>query len=92
MTSIHIHLVLLGLVAPKRISQIELLLDRKESEMAFLDKAMLDKRNASDSGKLIELTKKREILEEDIANLVEEWDELEVLVKHHVPGNARAMH
>ena len=52
-----------------------------EGKLASLDEAMLDDRNASDAAKLLGLTKERELIAEDIAKLVEEWDELEDFVK-----------
>jgi len=50
--------------------------------LASLDEAMLDIRNASDAAKLMGLTNERELIAEDIAKLMEEWDELEDFVKH----------
>jgi len=67
--------------APKRISQLELLIDRMEAKLASLDEDMLDDKNASDATKLMGLTKERELIAEGIAKLVEEWDELEDFVK-----------
>ena len=64
--------------APKRISKIESLVETKEEKMAVLDEEMLE--NGSDVGKLVDLSKKKEILEEEVMELMEEWEELETLL------------
>jgi ATP-binding cassette subfamily F protein 3 len=64
--------------APKRISKIESLVEQKEEKIAVLDEEMLA--NGSDVGKLVDLSKKKEILEEEVMALMEEWEELETLV------------
>lgn len=48
--------------------------------MAGLDETMLGNGSESDVEKLMKLTEKRSKLEQDIARLMEEWDELEVFV------------
>lgn len=64
--------------APKRISKIESLVEQREEMIAVLDEEMLA--NGSDVGKLVDLSKKKEILEEEVMALMEEWEELETLV------------
>jgi len=64
--------------APKRIPKIESLLERKEDQIALLDKDMLA--NGSDVGKLVDLSEKKQGLEAEVAELMEEWEELESLM------------
>ena len=64
--------------APKRISKIESLVEQKEDKIAVLDEEMLA--NGSDVGKLVDLSKKKEDLEEQVMELMEEWEELETLI------------
>ena len=64
--------------APKRISKIESMVEQKEEKMAALDEEMLA--NGSDVGKLVDLSKEKEVLEEEVMELMEEWEELEVLL------------
>jgi len=54
--------------------------DRKEAEIAALEQTMFDSGNATDSAKLMELTKKRDKLQQEVSTLMEEWDELEVFL------------
>jgi ATPase subunit of ABC transporter with duplicated ATPase domains len=61
--------------APKRISKIEALVDQKEEKIATLEAEMLDIGN--DVGKLVDLTKKKEKLEQEVMKLMEEFEELE---------------
>ena len=64
--------------APKRISKIETLVVGKEEQMSQLDEEMLA--NGSDVGKLVELSKTKEILDEQVVKLMEEWEELETVM------------
>ena len=64
--------------APKRIAKIESLVEQKEEEMAQLDEEMLA--NGSDVGKLVDLTKEKDKLEEEVMELMSEWEELESLL------------
>ena len=64
--------------APKRISKIESLVEQKEEKISVLDEEMLA--NGSDVGKLVDLSKEKEILEEEVMTLMEEWEELESLL------------
>ena len=64
--------------APRRISKIERLVMRKEETIAQLDEEMLA--NGSDVGKLVDLSKEKELLENEVMELMEEWEELETLV------------
>lgn len=64
--------------APKRIPKIESLVEEKEEKIAILDKEMLA--NGSDYGKLVDLSKEKEVLEEEVMALMEEWEELETLI------------
>jgi hypothetical protein len=61
--------------APKRIAKIEDLVENKEAKIAKLDSEMLA--NGSDMGKLVDLNKEKEKLEEQVMELMEEWEELE---------------
>jgi ATPase subunit of ABC transporter with duplicated ATPase domains len=61
--------------APKRISKIEALVDQKEQKIATLEAEMFD--NGNDVGKLVDLTKEKEKIEEQIMELMEEWEQLE---------------
>jgi ATPase subunit of ABC transporter with duplicated ATPase domains len=61
--------------APKRISKIEALVDQKEQTIATLEAEMFA--NGHDVGKLVDLTKEKEKLEQQIMELMEEWEELE---------------
>ena len=51
---------------------------RKEETIAQLDEEMLA--NGSDVGKLVDLSKEKELLENEVMELMEEWEELETLV------------
>ena len=64
--------------APKRIAKIESLVEQKEERMAALDEEMLA--NGSDVGKLVDLSGEKEVLEEEVMELMEEWEELELLL------------
>eukprot|EP00536_Pseudo-nitzschia_multiseries_P013219 jgi/Psemu1/261223/estExt_Genewise1Plus.C_5480026 len=64
--------------APKRIAKIESLVEQKEEKIAALDEEMMA--NGSDVGKLVDLTKERDVLEEQVLELMEEWEELETLM------------
>mmetsp|Transcript_18296 Transcript_18296/g.52867 ORF Transcript_18296/g.52867 Transcript_18296/m.52867 type:complete len:606 (+) Transcript_18296:41-1858(+) len=65
--------------APKRIQKIEQLIEDKETQISALDEEMLS--NGSDVGKLVDLTEKRNQLEGEVAELMEEWEELEILME-----------
>mmetsp|Transcript_20155 Transcript_20155/g.30306 ORF Transcript_20155/g.30306 Transcript_20155/m.30306 type:complete len:725 (+) Transcript_20155:50-2224(+) len=65
--------------APKRISKIETLVEQKEEKIASLEEEMLA--NGNDVGKLVDLTKEKESIEEQVMNLMEEWEELEALLQ-----------
>ena len=64
--------------APKRIAKIESLVEQKEGKIAELEDEMLA--NGSDVGTLLDLTKEKEQLEEQVMELMEEWEELETLL------------
>lgn len=64
--------------APKRISKIETLVEQKEAKIASLEEEMMA--NGSDVGKLVDLTKEKETLEEQVMELMEEWEDLEALL------------
>ena len=66
--------------APKRIAKIESLVEEKEEKIAELDAEMLA--NGSDVGKLVDLTEAKTKLEEQVMELMEEWEELEALLAH----------
>jgi ABC-type multidrug transport system ATPase subunit len=65
--------------APKRIAKIETTIMEKEEAIAKLDSEMLA--YGSDVGKLLDLTKKKEGLEAQVSELMEEWEDLEELLE-----------
>lgn len=64
--------------APKRISKLESLIEQAEEKIASLDEEMLA--NGSDVGKLVDLTKQKDELEEQVMSYMEEWEDLEKLL------------
>ena len=64
--------------APKRISKIEETVMKKEEKIAKIDNEMMV--NGSDMNKLMELTTQKDVLEADVLELMEEWEELEGLL------------
>ena len=64
--------------APKRISRLESLIEKAEEEMAGLDHQMFE--NGSDVGLLTDLSKEKTKLEGEVAEYMEEWEELEELI------------
>jgi ATPase subunit of ABC transporter with duplicated ATPase domains len=64
--------------APKRIAKIENLVVEAESKIAVIDDEMMTVGN--DVGKLVDMSKEKEKLEEKVMELMEEWEELEVLL------------
>ena len=64
--------------APKRIEKIEELVESKEQRVAALEAEMMT--HGSDVEKLLDLTKEKEVLEAAVADLMEEWEELEGLL------------
>ena len=64
--------------APKRISTLESLIEKAEEEMASLDEEMLA--NGSDVGLLTDLAQKKETLEGQVLEYMDEWEELEALL------------
>jgi ATP-binding cassette subfamily F protein 3 len=69
--------------APKRIAKIESLIEKKEVTIATLDEEMFA--NGRDMGKLVDLTEKKETLEAQVMELMEEWETLETLMAQLVP-------
>jgi hypothetical protein len=65
--------------APKRIAKIESLIEKKEGKMAEIDEEMLS--NGTDVEKLVDLTKKKEALENEVMELMGEWEELEEVLE-----------
>lgn len=64
--------------APKRIAKIESIVEQTEEKIAKIDDAMMTVGN--DVGKLVDLNKEKETLEELVMELMEEWEELESLL------------
>jgi len=64
--------------APKRIEKLESLMEKAEIDIAAFDEEMLQ--NGSDVGKLVELSQKKEALEEQVMEYMTEWEELETLL------------
>jgi ATP-binding cassette subfamily F protein uup len=63
--------------APKRIANLEILIEDADGKIALLDEEMLA--NGSDLGKLVDLTKEKEALEIKVMEYMEGWEQLEVL-------------
>jgi ATPase subunit of ABC transporter with duplicated ATPase domains len=64
--------------APKRISKIETLVEQKEEQIAVLEEDMLN--NGNDVDKLVDLSKEKEGLENQVMKLMAEWEELEAVL------------
>lgn len=64
--------------APKRITKLESLIEKSEAKMAVLDKEMLA--NGTDYDLLTDLSQKKEVIEEEVMEFMEEWEELEALL------------
>jgi len=64
--------------APKRIEKLEGLIEKTEEEMAKLDDEMMA--NGSDVSLLTDLSQKKEVLEGQLLEYMEEWEELESLL------------
>lgn len=67
--------------APRRITKIEELVEKKEGKMVELEEEMLS--HGSDVGKLVDLTNQKNKLEEETTKLMAEWEELEALVAEY---------
>jgi len=65
--------------APKRIQKIEQLIDENEKNMVQIDADMMEVGN--DVGKLTDLSQEKEVLDMKVAELMEEWEELETLLE-----------
>lgn len=64
--------------APKRIAKLEGLIEKAEEKVASIEEEMLE--NGSDVGALVDLSAKKEKLEGDVMEYMEEWEELEALL------------
>lgn len=64
--------------APKRIAKLEKMIEETEGKIAALEEEMLA--NGSDTGKLMDLSKKKENLEATVEKYTKEWEELEQLL------------
>ena len=64
--------------APKRIKKIEEMIEQSEARIEEYDEEMMTVGN--DVEKLMELTNKKTEEEENVATLMEEWEELEEIV------------
>jgi len=65
--------------APKRIQKIEQLINENEEKMVKIDAKMMEVGN--DVGKLTDLSQDKEKLDMKVAELMEEWEELETLLE-----------
>jgi hypothetical protein len=65
--------------APKRIAKIESLIEKKEEKMLEMDEEML--LHGRDFEKLVDLTAKKEAMETEVMELMEEWEQLERIVE-----------
>jgi len=70
--------------APKRISKIEKLVEAAEREISSLEDEMV--KYGRNAGKLVELTEKKEQQDAKVAELIDEWQELEELMEIAVSG------
>jgi ATPase subunit of ABC transporter with duplicated ATPase domains len=64
--------------APKRIANLEELIEETESKMASIEEEMIA--NGSNMEKLMELTGKKDELDQKLASYMQEWEELEELL------------
>jgi len=64
--------------APKRITKLEKMIEEKEAIVARLEQEMLD--NGNDVGKLVDLSKEKEAIEDDIMSYMNEWERLEEIL------------
>jgi len=64
--------------APKRIAELESLIEKAEEKIVALDEEMLS--HGSDVGKLVDLTKEKETFEAQVVEYMEEWEDLEELL------------
>jgi len=64
--------------APKRISKLEGMIEKAETRIAQIEETMLEV--ATDVGKLLDLTKEKELEQNKIAMLMDEWEDLELLL------------
>lgn len=64
--------------APKRITKLEGMIEKNEEKIATIEEEMLH--NGSDVGKLVDLTEKKDKLEGEVMEYMEEWEELEALL------------
>lgn len=64
--------------APKRIAKLEKMIEETEAKIAALEEEMLA--NGSDTGKLMDLSKKKEELEVSVEKYTQEWEQLEELL------------
>lgn len=64
--------------APKRIAKIESLIEQKEDKIAKLDDEMMA--NGNDVGRLVDLNKAKEVLQDEVLELMGEWEELETII------------
>eukprot|EP00978_Attheya_sp_CCMP212_P018981 scaffold52611_cov48-Attheya_sp.AAC.2 len=65
--------------APKRIQKLEGLVEKAEAKVAELDTQMMEV--GTDVGKLVDLSKEKEILEAKVIEYMEEWEELENILE-----------
>jgi hypothetical protein len=64
--------------APKRIAQLEELIQGIECKVATLEEEMIA--HGSNMEKLMELTEKKDELDQKLASYMQEWEELEELL------------
>lgn len=64
--------------APKRIEKLETLIEKTEAKISDIDEQMMAA--GSDVGKLVDLNKEKEKLEETVAEYMDEWEQLEELL------------
>lgn len=64
--------------APKRISKLEGMIEEAEMRIIQIEETMME--FGSDVGKLMDLNKEKELQQNKIALLMDEWEELEVLL------------
>ncbi len=65
--------------APKQIAKIEKKIEEFEEKIAGIDDDMMEVGN--DVGKLTDLSKEKEKLESKVAEMMQEWEDLEMLLE-----------
>lgn len=71
--------------APKRIQKLEKMIEESEEDIAKLDDKMMSV--GSDVGQLTDLSNEKVVIESKVADMMEEWEELELLLEELSSSN-----